>query len=446
MHLRFDNINVVSRADIKLDGLTVIAGENGTGKSTVGKLLFSIVKALSNLGEKKQDYKRKTIAKYIDSLYNRLSSVAVRSENDRFDQEFPLPAVKLVDFFMEIFNDNVLDDGAKVALYREKLDRMRSAIKTIDKITPRESKLVEGDLNNIDICLEQTDNLAADMMMEVRYMIESEFMNRICSFGAGSSYVELSMGMNGTKTELILENDDVTRVKVDSALKDKLEDATYVESPLYIHMLDTLLSSSTFREVSKGRLFKPSAMVPVHIKDLAEKIDATRFVPEENSIDLMVDAGGSFIFKDRTLYYEKDGKQYSPINVASGLKSFGVIQMLLETGAISEKKILIWDEPENHLHPKWQIAFSSVLVGLAKRGIPVLVSTHSPYFVQGIRYFSAKENVEPFVNYYLAQASDDKMLSSTVLDVTDDLNLIFSKLAAPLNDVMNVDMVRNSNA
>ena len=35
-----------------IDGITVIAGENNTGKSTVGKILFSLFNALSNLEEK----------------------------------------------------------------------------------------------------------------------------------------------------------------------------------------------------------------------------------------------------------------------------------------------------------------------------------------------------------------------------------------------------------
>ena len=36
MRLYLKNVGKVSEADIKLDGITVIAGENNTGKSTVG--------------------------------------------------------------------------------------------------------------------------------------------------------------------------------------------------------------------------------------------------------------------------------------------------------------------------------------------------------------------------------------------------------------------------
>lgn len=44
MNVVLDNIGMIHHADVRLDGLTVIAGENDTGKSTVGKMLFATVK------------------------------------------------------------------------------------------------------------------------------------------------------------------------------------------------------------------------------------------------------------------------------------------------------------------------------------------------------------------------------------------------------------------
>ena len=48
MRLNITHINKIKKADIVLNGLTVIAGNNDSGKSTVGKLLFSVIKSLSN--------------------------------------------------------------------------------------------------------------------------------------------------------------------------------------------------------------------------------------------------------------------------------------------------------------------------------------------------------------------------------------------------------------
>ena len=37
----------MKKEDIELNGLTVIAGENDSGKSTVGKILYSVIKIIS---------------------------------------------------------------------------------------------------------------------------------------------------------------------------------------------------------------------------------------------------------------------------------------------------------------------------------------------------------------------------------------------------------------
>lgn len=46
MKLSIQNIGVVKEANINIDGLTVICRENDTGKSTIGKTLFALVKGI----------------------------------------------------------------------------------------------------------------------------------------------------------------------------------------------------------------------------------------------------------------------------------------------------------------------------------------------------------------------------------------------------------------
>ena len=42
MRLKIKNIGKISNADIEFNGITVVAGENNTGKSTISKVLYSI--------------------------------------------------------------------------------------------------------------------------------------------------------------------------------------------------------------------------------------------------------------------------------------------------------------------------------------------------------------------------------------------------------------------
>lgn len=435
MRLTIKNINKVHKADIKLEGLTVIAGSNGSGKSTVGKLLFSMIKSMNYADINLNQSQEKKINKRVEELYNRVSGSFSRTVNGEINEIFPLPSTKMLEQLAG------LEDEESVNQYLGRILRWIY----LQEITPRIKSLFAQDIDNIKIALGNSQ--AADVASEIRVFVESEFMNKICSYGSNESESILEFDTPEDRLDLKFENDRIIDVSVFG--KNALVDATYVESPLYLHILDTLLYSMTYREYQKKAnsiLFR--GMVPIHIKDLANKLYALQMVSSNQKIsedfELESIMGGQFVFDNdsKTLKFShKDLKlDLSPINIASGIKTFGLIQILLETQVIANNKILIWDEPENHLHPKWQVLFAEILVKMAKKGIPVVVSTHSPYFVQGIRYFSAKYTLEKYTNYYLAEEQDNYL--SELRDVTNDLNQVFSKLAEPLSEIMNVDKIR----
>ena len=43
MDFKLKDLGKIKKADIKLDGITVICGDNNTGKSTIGKSLFPFI-------------------------------------------------------------------------------------------------------------------------------------------------------------------------------------------------------------------------------------------------------------------------------------------------------------------------------------------------------------------------------------------------------------------
>lgn len=49
MQLILKNIGKVKEASIEINGITVIAGENNTGKSTVGRALFAVFNSFYNV-------------------------------------------------------------------------------------------------------------------------------------------------------------------------------------------------------------------------------------------------------------------------------------------------------------------------------------------------------------------------------------------------------------
>ena len=52
MRLEISNFAKIDYADLKIDGITVIAGENNTGKTTVGKLLYCVFNSLFDIESK----------------------------------------------------------------------------------------------------------------------------------------------------------------------------------------------------------------------------------------------------------------------------------------------------------------------------------------------------------------------------------------------------------
>ncbi|MBQ2431200.1 MAG: AAA family ATPase, partial [Campylobacter sp.] len=56
MKISLRNIGLIEKADVDINGITVIAGKNNTGKSTVAKSLYSVFKAFYNIDDKMKKY------------------------------------------------------------------------------------------------------------------------------------------------------------------------------------------------------------------------------------------------------------------------------------------------------------------------------------------------------------------------------------------------------
>jgi predicted ATPase len=123
-------------------------------------------------------------------------------------------------------------------------------------------------------------------------------------------------------------------------------------------------------------------------------------------------------------------------NISAGMKPFLIIKRLLEAGEIKELGILVFDEPEIHLHPEWQLKYAELLVLLQKEfNLNILLTTHSPYFLNAIEVYSKKNNIADHCNYYLTDIQDD---ACTIKEVTENIDLVYQKLAGPFQELENL--------
>lgn len=116
-------------------------------------------------------------------------------------------------------------------------------------------------------------------------------------------------------------------------------------------------------------------------------------------------------------------------NASSGLKIFAILKLLLLNGIIRNKGLVILDESQIHLHPEWQIIFAELLIMLQKAfDLHILLTTHSPYFLQALEVYSRVHGITDRCKYYQAEQSGTM---AEMHDVSDDVERIYKTLAAP---------------
>lgn len=443
MKLKLSNILKIETADIELGGLTVLTGENNSGKSTVGKVLFSTLKAVNNV---RQIDRIKTVSLIRRELF---SIKRMFHSSERFSsllEDLHFLSVNLADksFPLEIFARD-LEEGLA----------LREDLPTRTKV------MLHNCITRIQQHIIKLENPEAAVKSDFELIAKSEFMESLNSYNRSNSTIifhDETSDADGSDVRVELIEGKVSKAQLWG--NSSIEDVTYIESPLYLHILNTLRMSSPIPTASlrgiSGSFRKEN--IPYHLADMAEKMlsasdefmglfDDNISVESYSSLLETINStmGGEFVVDNKTkqLTFKEDGHMVPPISVASGIKSFGVLQRLIQTSNISTSKMLIWDEPEIHLHPQWQIVFCRLIIELVAKGIPIVISSHSPYLVQALRYFASAKGIEKDVKYYMAEESNETRLS-IVTEVTNDLNRVFTRLAAPLRDIMNVDAVRNT--
>lgn len=197
---------------------------------------------------------------------------------------------------------------------------------------------------------------------------------------------------------------------------DKLSDYGYTN--IIEGFLKRLLTNYDNEDVMEGIIEK------VLSKEKLEKI--------YSSLNMVVH--GDIVETSRNEYSLADEYCEEPIsfkNLSAGLKSFVIIKMLLERNKIGEKDVLILDEPEIHLHPQWQVIYAEIIVLLQKYfDLSIVVTTHSPYFLDAINLYSIKHEIDKGVNYYLSTVEDGR---ATMEQVTDNIDKIYGKMSTPLD-------------
>lgn len=420
MKLTLRNIGKIGTASVEINGITVIAGENNTGKSTVGRALFAVFNGFCN-------YEQQIENERINSVENLLDRMYMNSTNSRF---------------IRFANTNEIAKiiVAHINEYRQiDLPEMQKSI--VDLLTQYDDVKIEVfDENTIAETVlrikDVLDVLDTDFLNSVlERRLAAEFNDQICNiFSEDTGCIELQI--KDTIISVSIDTEGAVDIKNPHNISLHTE-VVYIDDPFVLDDFTTYYRRmpgrvSDHRYHLRTKLFWPEAEANV-LDEIIVKDKLNSIYEKISSV-----CSGDVIRGKRSMMgYQRKGsdKILNVRNLSTGLKTFVILKMLLTSGVIERNGTIILDEPEIHLHPEWQLLFAELIVLIQKEfGIHVLLNTHSPYFLNAIEVYTVKYGIDDKCKYYLASSKDD---ISSIEDVTDNIEAIYSKLARPLQDLEN---------
>lgn len=422
MRLYLKNVGKVSEADIKLDGITVIAGENNTGKSTVGKMLYCLFDSFYREKEQIDRERKKTIARVISDFYTEATN--------RFTMGFnpEMIAGRINAESKDYIADKDKLERTLGQLYRE-VDK--NFLQHVDQESLR--KLTDRVYNYLNF----PDDEIRKVILKKR--LDAEFRMKVGYINNPEDRSEVELQIKDKKISLEIS------YKGDITIKDYIslvKEIIYIDDPFVLDDIDYMSPFGFYNAYS-------------HRIDLLQKLSDTSKASEFSALDELVVnkkfekiletmkdvCDGELIsMDDRGTYVYKTDRLSAPldiVNMSTGLKSFVILRTLLEKGRIDENGVVILDEPEIHLHPEWQLKFAEIIVLIQREfKTNILLNTHSPYFLNAIEVYSEKYGIGDVCNYYLTKEQDGR---TDIVEVTDNRELIYAKLARPLQDLENME-------
>ena len=408
MVLDIKNVGLIESAIMELNGITVIAGNNNSGKSTVSKALYCISSSFCDT--------------YNLIRGHRISAVAHRVSRD--------VAEFLVDNREQYKNNTELLSELLMAKQDSTINRYRRIKRKKDEDI---SELIDDLSKYISNALSVSDT---DLMKGIlTRKLEAEFDMQIHNVFGQDQISVLRLSASGREVFAYIKQNEVSEL---SEANDITSSVIYIDDVNILDKIDWYPArSGYFRHFYMER--------GSHKDDLFHLLEAS--TTEDSLIDEIFKAKklgkvyelinetcpGGIIFErgPGALAYSEGsiGDNVSLANISSGIKSFATIKTLLQSGGIKDGGIMIFDEPEIHLHPEWQLVYAQMIVLLHKEfNIHALINTHSPYFMMAIEDYSEKHGISDKCKFYLAESTKT---NTNFKDVTGNTKEVYSKFLAP---------------
>lgn len=411
MKIELNNIGPFVEASVDIDGITVVAGENGTGKSTIGKTLYAMFNAFYL-------YKKHIKNKRVDNLELLIDNYVLSSFSNSYEYNYEEEKTQqFLEHIVEHLNEYLNDES-----------KLKNDLRDYYKV---------GDTDEEDMIDEISKDIVESLKLSDDIILESIVDEAF----EGEFYYEISnkLSKDASAAELFIKDKSI-RVNFSGNFVSEIPEhfeltkkIVYIDDPYVLDDLNDYAHFIPFR-IQKNENHR-NALLSKLKRGNQDSIEKIKIKNKLSSIFEKLDGiKVGEMFLDKTVFKYNDPSMdvdFDVRNIATGLKSFVILKTLLENGSIEQNGIIIFDEPETHLHPKWQLVLAELIVLIQKEfNMHILINTHSPYFMRAIEVYSGKHETAKTTKYYLAKHENG---ISCIEDVTDSKEKIYGLLAEPLD-------------
>ena len=416
VELSVENFKAVKKADIALNGITVVSGINGCGKSSLSQLLYYSFYYANHFNEIVDSVLNDELLRYVEVLRQIEREVnGLTSVNSIILRHVSVvDKMKYLQYVESLFTSFL---SYRDFVYRQKDENIMNSFKRIVRII---KNMFDDSLDDLDKLLglfyediEALFDVASRDKEKRHYFLLHDYLDFYLNGVYPQKWAirEYGVSFAGGETKSVPLLHYIKRV-------------AYIDTPMiagsqliggrdYWMKLSTLLNDNS---------------------QIGEK------VPSYNNF-IQIMKGEPLVEKDdirnpKLSYKRDDGKIFDLKDCATGIKSFSILQLLLKNGFLQKDTLLIIDEPEAHLHPQWIVEYARMIVLLYKEiGVKFFIASHSTDMISAIRYIAAKEEVQDSLNFYLAENSEDTPYEYTYRDLGLDIDPIFKSFNKSLDKI-----------
>lgn len=361
MNFELKDFGKIKSAKVKLDGITVICGNNNTGKSTVGKALFSFYNSLYDYKARIAEYKlseiRNYISKFSDMRVNDISEETITKGKSFLEAYLSKDVIAEIENIYSVSEDKIMSE----LVYRYFDLIMNKEVARKRKRTTSKECVVKA-------------------IFKGNIIDELKFTDQKWQCNISEPIAHKAYYINSPYVLDYLNNQEIDISSLSMLERNVIEAIQKAQAQLKANSMSNILDA-----VSNKNDLEDVMKVLENAYDGKTKID-----------------NGLYVYED------KNGIQIDFRNISAGLKAFALIERLLKGGVLKKKDVLILDEPEIHLHSEWQIYYAELIVALQKKfDLTILLVTHSFQFLESLNFFMKKYEISDRGNYYIPEETNN---------------------------------------